>query len=82
MDKAEYCLTCGVGHSLTPSHLFKRNAPYKGNNPADPNLIVVQCLKCHMAYEPLNVEKRIEYWQGKGFKEIVQRMKNAIDWNI
>lgn len=79
MSKAEYCITCGSGHQLTPSHLFKRNAPYKGNDPTDPDLIVVQCFTCHYRYEPLTVKQRINYWQLRGFKEIANKMQIAVD---
>lgn len=78
-EKAQFCITCKSVLYLTPSHLFKKYALYKQNNPCDKNLIVCQCWECHSEYELLCVEERVSYWIKKEFFEIADRMQRVID---
>lgn len=78
-EKAQFCITCKSVLYLTPSHLFKKYALYKQNNPCDKNLIVCQCWKCHSEYELLCAEDRVSYWIKNGFNEIADRMQRVID---
>ena len=76
----EWCETCGTAYGLTASHFLKKNsiANIKEYDYNDRQNYFTQCLTCHMSYEKLNKESRIQFLLDKGFLQYYLRAKRIM----